>query len=394
MASNERINARRAREEKKNKRNRTIVWTILAIICVALLIMKVCEIDFKDVKNRFTDSEGKFTLSATADVEAYPYMLDSSKVLGINMANDRVNVLTDSSLTVINPADAKVIVSFDHGYAEPIISRSGNYFCMIDQGGTRLRLDTNNGNKYESKLDNPILTACVAKNGNVAYVTKSDECKSLITIVSSSLKKLGSCKVNDGYVTDIAIDPSGKRIAYVMVNSSNAKLVSKVAVCNVGDHEPKKVFDFKDTNILDLHYSSSNLFVVGDDSLSIITSQRKMKAIYEQGTICTKKYCYTNNGELLLDHTKYEEATANTLSCITTSGKVRTDIKLKSPVVNLSTNSNKVVVLFSHSANVYSVTSGEKKMSFAVADGTSSALLIGSNLYVQHGQMLDIKEQK
>ena len=109
MASNERQNARREREEKKNKRNRTVIWIILIIIVAALAIMKVLEIDFDELKNRFTDSNGNFTISATTDVDSYPYTLDSSKVLDMSLNNDKLNILTDSSLTVINPTDAEKI---------------------------------------------------------------------------------------------------------------------------------------------------------------------------------------------------------------------------------------------------------------------------------------------
>lgn len=392
MASNERQNARREREEKKNKRNRTVIWIILIIIVAALAVMKVLEIDFDELKNRFTDSNGNFTISATTDVDSYPYTLDSSKVLDMSLNNDKLNILTDSSLTVINPTDAEKIYGFDHGYAEPIISRAGNYFCMIDQGGTRIRLDTNNDTKYESKLDNIVLTAAVAKNGNVVYATQNPDAKSQLVVVSASLERMLTYSENGGYITDVAIDASGKKIAYVTVNSKNAELVSTVVTFTVGDKGPDTEFEYIGTNILDLHYSSSKLYVVGDNCLSVISGQSKRKDVYKQSGICVNKFCYTRNNELVLDYSKYQGASANTIVYVNSSGKVKTEIPLKKQVVNLSVSSNKIVALFDNSAEVYSLTKGEKKRTFRVDEGTKQAVLIGNNLYVHHGQVVDVKE--
>ncbi len=392
MASNERENARREKIEKKNKRNRTVIWVILIIVVAILLVLKACEIDFDAVKARFTDSNGKFTLSATADVDSYPYTLDSSDVIEMNMYNDKLNVLTDTSLTVINPANAKKMYSFDHGFAEPILSHCGNYFCMIDQGGTRLRLDTNKDSKYEMNLDNPVLVADVAKNGNVIYATAADDCKSQVVVTTSSLKKVFTYKANEGYVTDVAIDPSGKRVAVVTVNSVNAGLVSTVSTFSISDEKPKAQFKYEGTNILDIHYSSSRLFVVGDDCLSVITSYKNKKDVLKAGHSDVRQFYYTDNGGLAIDYAKYENSVENTISYISSSGKIKNEISLKKRITSLSVTSNKIVVLFDDCVNVYSLRNGEKKKSFSVEEGTKSAILIGNNLYVHRGQLIEIKE--
>ncbi len=87
----------------------------------------------------------------TAGTDAYPYNLDSSKNVSVNVQNDKLNILTAVSCTVLNPTEGKASYSFSHGYANPIMKTCGNYFCIFDQGANRLRLDTLSGEVYETK---------------------------------------------------------------------------------------------------------------------------------------------------------------------------------------------------------------------------------------------------
>ena len=393
MASNERKNARKEKLEKKNKKKRTILWIFIIIIIAVLLILKVCEIDFKDIKNNFVDKNGKFSFSATVDKNAYPYTLDTARNVCLNVINDKLNILTDTSVTVLNPANGKELYTFDHGYAEPVMAHSGSYFCVFDQGGTRLRLDTNSENKYENNLKQTVLDADVAKNGTVLYATKGSKSKSQLILQNTSLKKLITYNCDDGYIVSVAVDSSGKHCAFATVNSKDAKLVTKVFTINSGDTRPIHQFDYTGTDILDLHYSSSDLYVVGSNGVSIISSQKKKKDVLKQGSVFVSKYCYTNSGELVVDYSKYSSSTENTVSYIASSGKVKTNISLKQPIKSISVSSNRIAVLTDNKITAFSLTKGDKKFSLDCDESVSNVATIGNNVYEQRGQLIELKEQ-
>ena len=74
MPTNQRKNARKERSRKNEAKTRKIIWAVLIFVIIVLIIMRVCEIDFASLKNRFTDANGNFTLSLVTDENEYPLM--------------------------------------------------------------------------------------------------------------------------------------------------------------------------------------------------------------------------------------------------------------------------------------------------------------------------------
>lgn len=391
MASKQRENARIAKKRAKERKTKKIIWVVLIVIIIILIIMKVMEIDFASLKNKYTDENGKFSISMTADADAYPFAVDSSNIKSVAPVSDKLSILTDSSLTVLNPADASVTYTASHGYSNPIMSSAGQYICIIDQGSNRLRLDRTTQQVYESKTENSLLCADVSKTGTVIYSTRSDEEKSAVTVINSSLKKVAQFNVNGGYVVAVAIDSSGKKCAYATVNSVNAKLVTTVHTFNVGDDGDRATFDYSDSSVMDLHYSdSSNLYYVGTNCVSVISSQKKEKTVFELGTINTECFNYTKNNELVIDFTPYSQANENSVAYVNSSGKISTQIDLAKKVKYLSSSSNEICVLFSDKVSTYSLTKGNEKESVSCDDSLTTADKLSSKIFVTRHQLIDI----
>lgn len=393
MPSHERENARKEKQRKNDLKTKRIIWIILILIIFVLAVLKVCEIDFSSLKSRFTDSDGKFSISLKTQENAYPFELDSSSGVKISDNNDKLNVLTDQSLTVLNPGDAEVIYTFDHGYANPIIRYSKPYFCLIDQGASRFRLDTNNENIYEEKTELPILCADVAGNGTVVYATKGKDVKSTLFVINSKLDHKMTLDVNDGYIVSVAIDSSGKKLAFATMNSKDAKKVITVHTMSVGDTSPKATFDFVDTNILDLHYSnSSDLYFVGSDTVAVITSQKNLKEVFKKGSVYTQDFSYTSNNELVYAGSDFSESAQSTLSYITSSGKIKTSIELKQKIKDVSSHSNEICVLYDDSIEVYSLTKGDLKDTYKCDSSVKSINQMSNKIFAHRQKLITVIE--
>lgn len=394
MPSHERENARKEKQRKTDAKVKRIIWIVLIVIIIALIIMKVFEIDFISIRNRFVGSDGKFSISMTADEDAYPFTIDSSKDVHLYPLNDKLGVLTDSSMSVLNPSDADVLYTFNHGYSNPVLRCSGSYYCLIDQGANRLRLDTVNDAVYETKTDNTILTADVSKNGTVIYATRSDEAKSTVFVYSKALKKQMEFEVNSGYVIAAAIDLSGKKCAYAVVNSKDAKIITTVYTINVGDDKERASFEFADIDLMDLHYSGSgDLYFVGTDCVSVISSQKKQKEVYESGSVNTVCFGYTADNELVYVYSDYTESSDNTVAYINTSGKVKNSFTVNQKVKYVSSSSNEVCLLFTDSVGIYSLTKGDLKNTYKCDDTVGDVRKMSSKVFVSRRQLIDVLEQ-
>lgn len=393
MPSNQRENNRKVRKRNKELKIQRIIWSIIILVIAILITMKVVEVDFNSVKKRFVDDGGKLNVTEGIEVGAYPYQLDTAKNVNVMLQNDKLNVLTGVSCTVLNPKDAKTLRTFNHGYANPIVKTAGNYFCTIDQGATKYRLDTLQKKVYEQNLDSPILCADVSKTGQVIYATSSKDSKSTLTVVNKSLKKVLKKEINSGYIVGVAIDESGKRCAYATVNSKNAKLITTVYTINVGDDSERASFEFPGSNILDLKYCKNDCYFVGDNCLYTITSQRKKKEVFKTGDANTVCFNYTKDGELVYVYSDYSSANENHLITVKPSGRKSKKIELSKKPKFVSSTGNEICVLFTNIIKVYSLSSGAEKAKYKCDDGVKSAHKLSSRVFVNKGQQLDIIEQ-
>lgn len=388
--SNERENKRKEKKRKKEHNIKIAVWVIACLLILAIGVMKACEINVSSIKDRFVDSNGKFTLGMTTDEDAYPYLLDGSKNVNISTVNDKLCVLTENSLTVLNPSNAEKQYSFDHGYANPMISCADKYICTIDQGGTRIHLDNKSGNVYEKTTARPILNADVSNQGDVVYALKKDNLKSGLYVISNSLKFRLKHYVKDGYIVDVAIDKGGNRIAYAVISSENAVLTTTVYTYSINDKKVISSFKYDDSNILDLKYQGSDLYIVADNCVSVVSSGKNKKDVFKAGTIFTNAYTYTSNGELLVDYAEYDGASESTVAYIKANGKVKTSINLDKRVKCISATNKDVYVLFDDKVDSYSITSGKLKKSSGCDDSIKSVHPISSKTFIQKGQTLDV----
>ena len=388
MSSSQRENARKEKQQNKERKIRVIIWIVLIIIVFALVAMRVAEIDFSEVRSKL--SGGK--ISVTTEADAYPYTLDTSAGVELTFANDKLVALTDMSCKVLNPSDAKELYTFSSGYANPIMTTSGKYLFTIDQGSTRMRLDTTAENVYESTCDNLLLCGDVAKNGNVIYATRNSSNKTEIVVMNSSLRKLKKLRIKDGYVVAVAIDSSGKRFAYATINSKDAKIVTVLHTYNIGDEKPRAEIAFKDSSVLDLQYASSGeLYYVANESLHLIRSQKKDIEVFAHGKVNTVAYNYTPDGELVYVYSKYADAAENYVAYVNSNGKVKSSVKVMQKPKYVSAT-NDICVLFSDKVVTYSLTKGEKRDTFKCDDSITSVNKLGAKVFVTRHQIIDVLE--
>lgn len=387
MPSNERENQRIENKKQKEKKAKRIIWIALFVVLAVLLALKVCEIDFADIKNRIN------SLSVTSAVSEnnYPVTVNVTNGESIKLVNGKLYALNESSVVSVDPASASQSYSFDHGYASPVFKSNGNYTCLFDRGGTRLRLDTTSEELYEKSFDKSIITADVANNGTIAFALFSDEAKSRIIVLNKNENKKLDYNVKDGYVTYVSLNQNASLLAYTSVNSKNAFLTTTVHILNIGSGEDEFTLEYDKSNIIDLHFNDSgNLYVLGDNFLSVIKSQKKEEVVFKKGSISTINYCYTSSNELVINYSGYDKSSKSKVAYIKSNGKVKSSFSIKGEAKSISSSSNEITVLLPQKICIYSLTKGEKKESISCDSSVNSAVKASSRVYVQYGQYIDI----
>ncbi|MCR5208093.1 MAG: DUF5711 family protein [Eubacterium sp.] len=386
----------RRRKVKSNKaqRTRTVIWAVIILTVVVLAVLKIWEVDFNSIKRNISKNSENGIIASVSD-SIYPYSLDSSKNIEIVPQNDKLNILTDISTTILNPTTGKKEYGESHGYSNPIMRTAGSYFVIYDQGADRFRLDTLTKKVYENEnTESPVLTADVASNGSVIYALKSGTNKSLVTVINKNRSKLLENEIKGSYVVYVAIDSSGRHCAYATVSSENAVLVTTVHTINVGDKKERGEFKFEGSHVLDLRYCGANLYVVCDDSVSYIGNQHKLKSVFGKSEVNTCCFNYTSEGELVYVYSKYSSANENILAYINENGKVKTSVELSQRPKYVSSASKEMTVLFPDKIVTYSLKTGEEKGSAPCDDSVIAAHKLSTKCFICRHQVIDITEIK
>lgn len=384
MASTQREAERAERKKAKSRKRWRIAWAAVGIAVAVLLVMRVAETDFSSLSSKKNDSE------SISEKNKYPYELSSGGDLSFGTVGSGLYVLDDTSFTVLDTSNASLVQTFNHGYANPIIETAGSYSLLYDQGGTAYRLDTEKDNVYSDKSDNQILCASASESGSVVLCTTSDSAKSNVSVYSKSLKQKMSYDVANGYVIAAAIDSRGSRVAFAAVNSENAKLKTVVYTMNIDDSKPRAQFEYYSSTVLDLHFSSSDLFVVGSDFVSVVRGLKTETKIFEQGSASTVSYDYDSSDNLIYAYSEYSGSSENKIAVVKRGGNVKSVATVESAVKDISGSSSYVSVLTADSVITYKVSDSSVKQTYKADDSYTSIKQVSSKVFAKRQTLVEL----
>lgn len=390
MAGRQRELEREYKREQKDRRNKLIIWIILAVIFLALVIMKVCEININTIKDRFTDEDGKFTLTDGVVTDNYPYSIDSSSNVTLVNTNNKIGILTPNSYTVLDSTNASSSLFFEHGYSNPRMANAGAYSLIYDQGANKYRLDNTSQNEYEEETDNSILCADVSKNGTVALATTSTAKLCDLLVFSRSLEKKFELSISDGFVVDIALSDNSTQVSVAVVNSKNAEFITTVYTYDVNsDGSKPRVVSLPSGTLADIKCAGSNVWVVADTYVGVINKNGEYKNCFESGAINTKCFNYTPSGDLVIAFGDYNNSAENTIACIKSNSNIRCSVKIDNNVECICATSSLITALTTDEIISYNVKNGEEKERIAVNEAVKSVLRLGNNTYIHRQSVID-----
>ncbi len=384
MASEQREKERLERKLKKSKKKRAAAWIIIGVVVAALLIMRIAEIDFSSIR------DGSAFSSVSSRDSGYPYGLSTGSDVYFGSVDGDVCILEDSAYTVLDSSDAEVRLNFDHGYSNPVIKTAGSYSLLYDQGGLSYRLDSGDENIYQEKAQEQLLCAGVSDSGTVVLATTSQDSLSTVYVYNRSLKQKFSFGVTDGYVTGVAVDSRGSRVAFAAVSSENARFKTVVYTMSIDDSKPRAQFEYVGSSVLELRFSSTDLFVVGNDFVSVIDSLKNEKKVYGQGTVGLVSYSFTNDGSLIYAYTAYSGSADNNISVVKPSGKVTEVASTGSAVKDVTGDSKRISVLTAESVITYKISNSKVLAEYQVDDSYSSIQQISSHVFARHQAVVEL----
>ena len=161
---------------------------------------------------------------------------------------------------------------------------------------------------------------------------------------------------------------------------------------NISDDEPRGEFEYVASSVVDLQFNSSSVYVVGDDFVSVISSLKKERTVFEQGSINLVSYCYDTSNRLVLAYADYQGAVNDSVAVVKPSGKVASECKELPEIKALTASSSTVSILSGNELISYKASDFEEKQRLIVFETYADIQQMSSKIFVRYQSFVDVAD--
>lgn len=318
------------------KKNRKKIVKFFAMLVLVMLSINIFSNRYYLTPDQIiTFFQDKFVSIGHGD--GFPRPVYGAKVTPQNfqLLDGDIVLSSDTNLTCYNK-NSKEIFNRQHSFFSPTLKTSKNKALLYDLYGKSFEIDAKSKNLYKSTLDDEILCAGIAENGNYGIATKTNGYFSKVSIFKRlSADKIYEYNFSDTYVSDLDLSPNGKNFSVVGLSSQNGCMYSNLFIFSCDDENPKFKIQFKDSMIFKLSYVNNNhIAVLGDNIFSVINTKNGQKKDYNFENKTLTAFEINKNDRHVLSLSNSDDGNSCEVVLIDKDGDVlsnfKTDIKIKS----------------------------------------------------------------
>lgn len=301
------------------KRKFKVLSTIVAIIVIVLLL---CEwLMPAGIVETFSNTV------ATIGSGSYPLSLESSNTINAVSKGSYYYVLTNSNIEAYS-GSGKRIFSHNHGFENPVLKTSQTRALVFSQGGTEALIFTLNGLQDTVEVKNKIKTAAIGDDGTYALVTKADSYAAQVSVYKKNGKLLYEWFSSKDLVNNVAVAPSGKKIAVSTISSAIGSYNSKLLVLGVNSSTAEYEKTYENTVIYTLDTSFTGGFSVLTANKYEFIKWSNFKTNEYTNEYGTDMFRTGNNGMAVV-YNRENDKTDNRIAIFSKSGKLKRELQFK-----------------------------------------------------------------
>ncbi len=320
----------KGRKPKLQMRSRTIM---LVTVIVALAVV-ICH---------FAMPSGIIeTVSNSVSVigsGSYPLELSSNETLNVVSKGAYYYVLTNSKISAYSNG-GKEIFSHVHGFENPVLKTSKTRALVFDQGGKQLLIFNLGGLKSTVESKQQIKTASIGDDGTYATVISADNYAAAVNVYKKNNNLVYEWYSSTDLVNNVAIAPTGKKIAISTFSSNVGQYNSKVSVFNFKSATAENEKTYENTIV----YAMDTTFAGG---FSVITSNQynfikwsNFKISEYKNEYNTAMFRVGNNGVAVV-YNRASDKTDNRIAIFAKNGKLKQELEFKGIITDFALkNSN------------------------------------------------------
>lgn len=335
----ENIDMTSAEEEYKPKKNMRVVkgkkletkrkLRISALIAVLVaIVLTVCELVIPAGL-----AETLSNMISVIGSGSYPASLESTNTVNAVSKGSYYYVLTNNSIAAYSNAGKKIF-SYSHGFENPVLKTSKTRALVFGQDSNQALIFTLQGLKSTVDTKQKIKNAAIGDDGTYALVTSADNYAAQISVYKKNNKLVYEWFSSKELVNNVAVAPSGKKIAVSTVRSTVGSYNSKLCILNFKSATAEYERVYEDTVIYNLDTSFTGGF-------SVLTTNEYNFIKWSNFNTNTYKNDYNTamfragNNCMAVVYNRDSDKTDNRIAIFAKNGKLKKEIKFKGIITDL-----------------------------------------------------------
>lgn len=337
------------------KKNRKRAVKFFALLLLAILSMNIYSNRYYLTPDQIiTFFQDKFV--SIGHGEGFPRPVYGAKVSPQNfkLLDGDIVFSSDTNITCYNK-NSKEIFNRQHSFFSPTLKTSKNKALLYDLYGKSFEIDAKSKNLYKSTLDDEILCAGIAENGNYGIATKTNGYFSKVSIFKRlSADKIYEYNFSDTYISDLDLSPNGKNFSAVGLSSQNGCMYSNLFIFSCDDENPKFKIQFKDSMIFKLCYVNNNhIAILGDNIFSVINTKNGQRKDYNFENKTLTAFEINKNDRHVLSLSNSDDGNSCEVILIDKNGEILNDFKTDIKIKSISYKNRKIAALSYDKVYVY-----------------------------------------
>lgn len=256
--------ARRRRRRKKN-------WRRTRRLAVLLAVVAVIGITVFAGRQLGWDSHLTNLAASLRGGKGFPVVLNRQETRQLIGVKGGVALCSEGSVTLLNSSGV-ITGEFPHSYNRPVSVYSGGRLLTYDVGGTDWML-TNKTKILQSGTGTGILLGGTLNDkGTMALSRRGGSGLSVVTAYNARGEEIFLLESGDCYLTVLALDGKGTRLAAGGVTSGGGALGCAVKLHDMTGRQPAVSLDFADEVLWKLQWCGDDLLAVTDRGARVLSA--------------------------------------------------------------------------------------------------------------------------
>jgi len=261
-----------------------IIFSLIIIILSFLsvfIFLNLKIIKTNNFKNFFEDNINRINKNKNSIIESDEVIPNNF----INFGSD-IAVISKSKFMILSPSLQKLL-EINHNFRFPVVKNSDFKALIFDADGKDYIITTKSKILNKSSIENKIITGKISDKENLALITESDEYCCELRVLSVNNKDIYKYCFAQMYVTDVAINDSGDKVAICGLISEDGVTKSVIQVFDFKHEKPifSKAFENNIFSFIEF-FDDNNFAVIGDNlALNIKNSGENINEFNYNGKI-------------------------------------------------------------------------------------------------------------